>query len=800
MLRNYLKVSWRNLKRDKSYSLINILGLSIGIAACIVISLYIIDELSYDKFHEKSDRIYRMYVDGQFGNNKYRSPYVANPTKDALLDEFSQVEAATHFFKNDEVRFEYGDKVFIEDGIIYAGSDFFKVFSFPMIKGNPEKSLSKPNQVVLTESAAKKYFGDEDPVGKMIKIFSDNLYQVTGVCKDVPDNSHFHFNFLVSYSSTQTSKDPRWINSTVYTYFVLKEGVNPDQFEEQLDMLVEKYLGPEVVKLMGVNLEEFKQRGNSYGFYIQPLEDIYLHSDFNDEIEPVSSISRIWYFSIIAVFILFIACINFMNLATAKYANRAKEVGVRKVFGSKRKQLITQFLTESFLVAFIAVLLSIVLMELFLPVFNNISQKSLELNYLADWYVILALVVLTVFIGLITGTYPAFFLSSFNPLKIFKGSVNKGVKGNRMRGILVTSQFVITIILFISTYIISRQNAFMSNKKLGFDKEKVLVLERSYYLDESLESFISELEKSSEIHSAAVSNSLPGKDYGGSSLQVEGRSSEDMVFLAVNYVREGYLDVMGIELLKGRFFSRKFSDNENSIVINKKAANELGFENPIGKYLQLTDQKFNIIGVIENHHFESLHKNIRPLGMRYEATPNYDYMPIRLNTNDMNKTISYIESKWNAFTDNQPFSYFFMDDDFNKLYDAEQRTAKVFTLFSVLAILIACLGLFGLSAFMAEKRTKEIGIRKTLGANHGSILKILYKEVFMLLILATLVAWPVTYYLMGNWLENFAYRIEPGIAPFILASVIALLIAIFTTSFQALKAANTNPAYTLRDE
>jgi len=800
MIKNYLKSSWRNLRRDVSYSLINIFGLAIGIAACLMISLYIIDELSYDKFHENSERTYRLYVDGQFGNNKFLSPYIPNPAKDALLDEFSQIESVTHFFDTDQVRFEYENKVFIENRVFYTDSDFFKVFSFPLVKGEAKDALSKPNQIVLTESMARKYFGDEDPLGKMIEVNNNELFQVTGVCEDVPDHSHFHFNYLLSYSSTSISKDQRWINSSVYTYFVLKEGVDPNNFEEQLELLVEKYVGPEVVDFMGVNLEEFESSGNSYGFFLQPLEDIYLHSEFNDEIEPVSSITRVWYFSVIAFFILLIACINFMNLATAKYANRAKEVGVRKVLGSRRKQLVSQFLTESILISSLAVVFSIVLVELFLPGFNNIAQKSLGLHYFTSWYILPVLIGLAIVVGVIAGIYPAFFLSSFSPLKILKGKVNKGVKGNRLRGVLVTSQFIVTIVLFISTYIIYQQNSYMTNKKLGFDKEEVLVLERAYYLDESLESFIKELTKSPRIHSVSVSNSIPGRDYSGSTLQVEGRSSGDMVFFAINYVRERYHETMGIELIEGRFFNEDFSTNESSIVINKKGAEELGFENPIGKYLQLGDEKYNIIGVVENHHFESLHKNIRPLGLRYEGSPYYDYMPIKLNTRNLNETIEQVESTWNKFTNNQPFSYFFMDDDFEKLFNAEQRTAKVFIIFSVLAILIACLGLFGLSAFMAEKRTKEIGIRKAMGASPLNILRILYKEIILLLIISTLIAWPVTYYLMEQWLADFAYRIGMGVGPFIFAPIAALVIAIFTTSFQALKAANTNPAYTLRDE
>ena len=808
MFRNYLKISWRNLIRDKSYSAINIIGLAVGMAACLMITLYILDELSYDRFHEKSDRIYRLYIDGKFGDNNFRSVLTANPTKEALLKEFSQVESATRFIQRDRIRVECQEKRFIEDNFYFADGDFFKVFTFPMIRGNPEEALTSPNQVVLTESMAGKYFGDEDPMGKMIKIHGEDLYKVTGICKDVPDNSHFHFNFLASYCSTSTSEDPLWINSNVYTYLVLNEQVEPEAFRDQLNFLVEEYVGPQVVEWVGIDLEEFDKKGNSYGLFLQPLEEIYLHSGFRDELEPVSDISRIYYFSIIAVFILIIACINFMNLATAKYATRAKEVGIRKVVGSGKRQLVSQFLTESVIVALIAVVIAVALAELFLPVFNNLAQKSMEIQYLhlSHWYILPLLVLLGILVGLTAGAYPAFFLSSFRPVRILKKEVNRGVGRNRLRGVLVAVQFVITISLFISTTLIYKQNHYLTNKRLGFDKEHVLVLDQAYYLDDNLNSFIEELRKHTSIQSASVSGSLPGKAYGGSTLQVEGRSSEDMVFFATNYVAEGYLDAMGLELIEGRFFSPNYAGNTTSVVINEKAARQLGFENPVGKWLKLGKNQYTIIGVVKNHHFESLHKQIRPLAMMYYDQKLYfdqkfyRYMPVKLNTGNLSQTIDYIKEKWNQFTNDQPFGYFFMDSDYNSLYTAEQRTAKIFTIFSLLAIFIACLGLFGLSAFMAEKRSKEIGIRKVMGAKINNILGILYKEVFLLLIFSTLIAWPVTYYLMTRWLDNFAFRIDMGLMPFLISSVLAFTIAVVTTGGQALKAANTNPAYTLRDE
>ena len=800
MFRNYLKTSWRNLTRDKSYTLINIFGLAIGVAACLLITLYILDELSYDTFHDRSDRIYRVYTDGQFGNNRFRSVLTPNPMKEALLSDYSQVESVTQFFKQDQVNIQYEDKRFVENDVYYACKDFFKVFDFPLVRGNPEEALAEPNQIVLTESMARKYFGDTDPVGKTMMLYNDQAFQVTGVCRDVPHNSHFHFQCLASYTSTEKSNDHIWVNNGVYTYMGLGNHVDPAQLESDLNLMVERYVGPYVEEWMGIDLKAFESQGNSYGFFMQPLEEIYLHSDFHDELEPVSDVSRIWYFSIIALFILVIACINFMNLATAKYANRAKEVGIRKVVGSRRRHLIPQFLTESVLVAFFAVFISIVLVEVFLPLFNQLSLKNLDVTYLSSWYVLPGLLVLAVFVGMMAGLYPAFFLSSFSPIRILKKDVSSGVKGRRMRGILVVSQFIITIVLFISTSIIYQQNHYMTRKKLGFDKDRVVVIDQAYYVSSALEGFTEALKQSPHISAVSVSGSLPGRPYGGTSLQVEGRSSEDMVFFAASYVREGYEEALGLRLLQGRFFSSDYGTNGESVVINQRAAEELGFENPVGKCLMQGDDRYTIIGVVANHHFESLHKSIRPLAFFYYDHDYHRYIPIRINMTNPGEAIQHIKSTWNDFTNHQPFSYFFLDRDFLKLYDAEMRTARIFTIFSILAIFIACLGLLGLSAFMAEKRNKEIGIRKSVGAGTVSILKILYREVFLLLILSTLVAWPVTFYLMSRWLENFAFRIELGFTPFIISSVVALFIAVFTTSFQAMKAANINPAYTLRDE
>ncbi len=800
MLKNYIKTAWRNLIRDKAYITINIAGLSVGIAASLIIGLYILNELSYDKFHEDSEKIYRIYVDGSFGATTFYSPMSSNEAKEALLNEFPEIETATRLFKRNEQLIRVEDKKYNQKDVLFADKDFFEVFTFPLLSGDPEEALLGPGKVVLTESTAKKYFGDEDPVGKIIRMRGEDSYRITGICEDVPETSHFHFNVLFSYASSRQSRDHRWVNMNIYTYFKMKETGMKNELEAKLPLLMDKYLGPEVTELMGINLNQFEAQGNRFDFKLQALEDIYLYSDFNDEIEPVGDMSRVWYFSVIALFILLIACINFMNLATAKYANRAKEVGVRKVVGSKRKQLVAQFLCESLMLSGISMLVGIALLELFLPLFNQLAGKELSLNYLGVWFIIPGLIAFAFLVGVLAGTYPAFYLSSFNPQKTLKGELTSGPGSSRLRGILVTLQFIITITLFVSTAIIFQQNRFMMDKKLGFDKEKVMVLDKAWLLGERKSAFMDELKKIPGVKSAAISHKVPGQEYNGSTMQIGDRSAEDVLFFAVNYAGEDYFETLGMEIVDGRGFSKEFATDENAIIINETAAQNANLEEPVGSYLIFGNERFDIIGVVKDFHFETLHKPIRSLVIRHHRNRNYRFIDLRVEMDNVQSTITSIDNTWSEFKAEEPLDYFFLDKDFNSLYQEEQRTAKVFITFSILAIFIACLGLFGLSAFMAEKRKKEIGIRKAMGARVREILQILYKEVFLLLIIATLVSWPLSYYLMKLWLQQFAFRIEMSVLPFIAASIIALIIAILTTSFQATKAANTNPALTLRDE
>ena len=805
MFRNYLHTAWRNIMREKGFSLINIAGLSIGIASCILIMLFVQDELSYDRFHKNSENIYRVYIEGKFGNNAIKSPFTSNLMAPTMQEELADALLATRFFDVSRRIVKYEDKSFVEKRFFYGDENFFKLFSFPLISGSPDEILKKPNTIVITESTAKKYFGDDNPLGKMLLIEGKQPFEVTGVCQDVPGNSHFHFDLIASISSTEVSKNTYWVQNSMYTYFQLKENTDLTAFLSNLNQFVEKYVGPEVVKLMGIDLEEFLNSGNSYGYRIQPIEDIHLKSNLQDEIEPNGSLATVYYFIVIAIFILVIACINFMNLATAKYSNRAKEVGIRKVIGSARIQLITQFFIESIMLSGIALLLAIALVEISLPFFNHITLKALNIYYFSSWWIVPAFLGFAILVGVLAGSYPSFILSAFKPIKVLKGNLNLGLNNTRLRSVLVIFQFVITIVLFVSTIVIYSQINYLNHKNLGFTKEHVLVVNRAYDLGNDYQAFKNELLNNPEIQNVSTSSSVPGRPFDGSTMQLEGAPREDLVPLSIYYTDYDFQKTLKIELAQGRYFSEDFPSDSMGVVINEIAAKRLGTDNPVGKRLLAPgmngEQSYlTIVGVLNDFNYESLHTDIRPISILLRKDNAITFMLIRMQSEDVGNTIRFVENKYKQFLPGNDFEYFFLDDDFEKLYQAEKRTALVFTIFSFLAIFVAGLGLLGLAAFSVEKRTKEIGIRKALGAGFMSILNLLYKEILILLIISSVIAWPISYYLMNEWLQNFSYKIDLTFAPFIIASILASLIATFTVGSQIIKSANTNPAHAIRYE
>ena len=800
MLKNYLKIAFRNLLKYKAYSFINIFGLAVGITACIMILLFVNDELSYDKYNVKADRTYRLNTRAVIQGREIKmavSPAPAGPT---FVQDFPEVVHYARLLPSSNMLIRYKNNVFNETRFFWSDSTLFDVFTIPFIEGNPKSALNQPHTVVLTESLAKKYFGNEDPINKIMNFEDGTPYTVSAVVKDCPPNSHFHYDIFASMASIKAGQSNFWLNNNLYTYIVLKKGASVSKLQAKLPALVKKYAGPQIYKGLGIAFDKWEKRGNAFEFFLQPLTSIHLNSHLSDELEANSDIKYIYIFSIIAFFILLIACINFMNLSTARSITRSKEVGVRKVLGSKKSQLIKQFLIESFLLTFVAVLIAVILVEFFLPLFDNIADKNLHTNYFHSLFAIPALFITLIIVGLISGSYPAFFLSSFQPSKILKGQA-AGTKGSWLRSGLVIFQFSISIILLIGTMIIYNQMKYIQEANLGFNKENVLVIQRAWALGTHTGTFKNELLKNPHILNASNTNDLPGRQYSTTVFKLENAPVSQQYLMELITTDENYARTMDIEIAKGRYFSKENPADSNAVVINESAAKTLSLTDPIGKRIIFAGQNLTctIIGVVKDFHLASLHEKIGPLVI-YPRRGLTAYLPIRISSNNMSQTISLIKDEWKKFVPDKPFEYFFLDEDLNRLYNSEQKTGEILTSFSLLAIFIACMGLFGLAAFTTERRTKEIGIRKVLGASVLGVIFILSKDFTKWVLLSNIIAWPVAYYFMNKWLQDFAYRIEINWLLFIIAGLLTLVIALLTISIQSIRAAMANPVKSLRYE
>src|SRR5690554_37180 len=804
MFKSSFKIALRNLMRFKAYSLINISGLAIGIASCIIILLFVTDELGYDSFYKNAGNIYRVHTRGKLLGNELNMAVSPAPLGETMVADFPEVIKAARLRPTPNMLIRYKDNVFNETRFFWADSTIFEVFSIPFLKGNPETALDEPHTIVLTETLAKKYFGDEDPIDKIMTMEDGTPYTVRGVIKDSPPNTHFHYDMFASLSSWGGyERNKFWIANNFYTYILLYEGASGSEFQKKLPEFALKYAGPQLREMLGISFEEAKGKGYVYEFIMQPLKDIHLYSHLDYEIEPNSDIKYVYIFSIIAVFILIIACINFMNLTTARSSTRSKEVGIRKVLGSSRVKLIKQFLTESTLLTFFAVLIAIVLVEVSLPSFSTLAGKDLQTNYLDNWMIVPALILTVIVIGFAAGIYPAFFLSSFQPVKVLKGKPNEG-RNNWLRSGLVVFQFAITIILFVCTLVVANQMMFIQEKKLGFNKEQVLVIQRAWALEEQAKTFKEVLMQNPNIIHASNTDNLPGKMFGQTVFKPEDAPLSQQYPLAIMSTDCEFTKTLGLEILEGRYFLNENISDSSAVVLNESAVSFLGIENPVGKRIsmQLDAERttfYTIVGVLKDFHYESLHQQIRPLAV-FLNNGQTAYLPVRLHPQNLSSTISFIEEQWKKFVPDKPFEYFFLDDDFNKLYQSERKTGQIFTSFSILAIFIACLGLFGLTAFTVERRIKEIGIRKVLGASISTIVFLISKEFLKWVLLANLIAWPVAYYFMNEWLQNFAYREDISFWVFIISGILALLIALLTVSSQTFKAATANPVKSLRYE
>jgi len=809
MIKNYLKMAVRNLQKHKFYSFINVIGLSIGISCCMLITLFIIDELNYDRYHEKSDRIFRVTMESRFGGNDFNMAVTPAPMAAALMADYPEVASVSRFRSSGTwlIKKKEGDQNIKENKVIFADSTVFNIFSIPFIEGNPKTALTKLNSLVLCESLAKKYFGDSSPINKTLILDNNETYTVTGVYRDMPENGHFHYNVILTMLNRKSSNDQQWTSNNFHTYVLLNEGADAEAFSAKLPDMIEKYVGPQVMQFMHKSLEELAASGTYMKYHLQALTDIHLHSQIGVELEPNSDIKYIYIFMVIALFLLAIACINFMNLSTARSANRAKEVGVRKVLGSFRSHLIKQFLTESILLTLISFVFAFLLVYLTLPLFNILSEKSLVLPIASFnfWMICIGAIL---FIGILAGMYPAFFLSAFKPVSVLKGKLAIGSKSGVIRSLLVVFQFSISIILVIGTFTIFKQLNYIQSKKLGFDKEQIIMVEDAYALGDQMQTFKEKTAQLAAITSATISGYIPvsGGWRSDNGFWPEGTPTDvNQVSMQKWRVDYDYVNTMGMEVVDGRGFSQDFPSDSSGMIINEHAAKLFGFENPIGQRINSfaggnTEeyQTYTIVGVVKDFHFQSLKENIDALCLVMGRSAGYSIF--KTNATDIRATVGQIEEQWKAIAPDQPFNYSFLDQEFDDMYEAEQKIGSIFSTFAMLAIFIACMGLFALAAFTAEQRTKEIGVRKVLGASVNSIVLLLSKEFIKLISIAFVVAAPLSWWGITTWLESYTYRTTIGIEIYLIAGLMAFLVAWLTMSYQSIKAAMSNPVNSLRSE
>ncbi|MBN3583174.1 ABC transporter permease [Algoriphagus aestuarii] len=806
MFKNYLKIALRNLQKNKVYSIINVLGLTLGFLCCMLIMLHVKDELSYDKFIPNHEQIHRVALERIYPDHVNFYSIIPHSFAEAMQEEIKGVEEATRIFyfgTGNIISFE--DTPYEEDFVAAVDSNFFNVFDFVLLQGNKETALAEPNTVVISETASQKIFKGQSAIGKTIKQ-GQAEYEITGVVKDIPQNSHMKLDYLVSSSSFPFIDQENYTSFAAHTYLKIDPNVAPKDVENEIPALVTKYASGQIERNLGVSYADYTAAGNGYHYFLQPIADIHLHSNLEAEIKANGNYLYVYIFISIAAFILVLACINFINLATARSADRAKEVGVRKAMGSDRKQIITQFLLEAVLLTFISLLIGIVLVSFAVPFFNNLAQKSLVFDFNAMISAIPLLLLFGVVVGLLAGYYPAFHISKFNTISILKGKLNTS-KGNWLRNGLVVFQFGIAIVLISGTLIINDQINFIQSTSLGFNKENVLVLQR-FGNQDNHNALKQEIENLPGVISAGKTSTMPGqgtfgvqftKPGGGDVLTTKGFAAEADFFSTIK-----------IEALEGRVFDENFNDSL-SLILNRSAVKVFfGDENPLGQHLMTTNNingenvtsELTVVGVVEDFNFESLHTVVTPLAIFNTKNPAgfTNTLAIRYESNRQNEVLGAIEEKWANLSDGLPLSYYFLDNSLAELYKNERTSSKILGVFSILAILIACIGLFGLAAYTAFLRTKEIGVRKVLGASVGNIVLLLSLNFAKLVAIAFLFAVPIAWFAMDGWLDSFAFKIDLGIYVFLVAGILTLVIALLTVSYQAISAAIVNPVKSLKSE
>jgi len=815
MWRNFLRVTLRSIGKNKAFNAINIAGLAIGLASAIFIILYIISESSYDRFNERSADIYRLYMDGKMAGSEIVAAANAPIMGPTLAAEIPEIEEFCRFdFARNRLMWTRAEDKYLEGRVMYADSTFFEVFTFELLEGDPLTCLAEPNTILISVSKLDQYFPEGDPIGKSIAMDNDSiLYRVTGVVEDAPHNSQFFYDFICSYSTDERSRSLSWFSSWMQTYLLVRPGTEQKALEDKINVTMVEAIRPQLQQFMGVTPEEFFEAGNRYGLFVQPLLDIHLDKRIdipNDAgFRPIGNRSYLMIFGVIAFFVLVIASINFMNLSTARSLSRAKEVSLRKVVGSNRKQLIQQFLFESVFLSLAALVIALIMVFYLVKPFNNLTGMNLVYRDVYSWYMIPSFILLTILVGLLSGSYPSFVLASFKPIYALKGNASVKNGTTVLRNVLVIIQFSISMIIIAGTLVIYWQFRYMSNKDLGFDKEQLLVIDRTDPLKEQVPVFMDELKAHTSILSTTNSATYLGTLNNTSTYGIKGRSIDQSPMFAVYSSDEYFMETYKFELAtpESRFFSKEYGSDTSACLVNETAVRKYNLEDPLNQVLIAPDldgfhRELRIIGVVKDHHFSSVKQEITAQVISLKSSRSGGYITLRMASGkeSIEEALLHLNMKWKEFANDEPLEYFFLDEELNSYYAEEKRTGSITMIFSILAILIASLGLFGLTLYNSQKRIREIGIRKVMGATESNIVTSISRSTFFAVGISILIAMPVAYFMMQDWLRDFPYNM--GFQPllFISAALLAVLIASVTVTITSLKAARTNPAICLHNE
>jgi len=807
LLRNYIIIAWRHIRRHQAHSLINIVGLGIGLACSILIFMYVRSELCYDRFHQDAERIYRVGLNFHLGANQWDVAMGPVPLAFALLKDIPGIESTTRIFnkgyRDQNVYVQHGDRKFKEEKFFWADSTIFDVFSIPLLLGNPVSALDKPFSVVITPAMVNKYFGQGNPIGKTIVLEDQTQYTVTAVAKGMPPNSHLKFDFIASFSSLAKSRDPEWYDIAVYTYLKLVPDIDVKQINTRLPEFTRFYLDPIVQQTMGMSYQEFREAGNNFGFFLQPLLDIHLRSQLENEMSPVGNEQTVWVFVGIALLILIVAVINFVNLATAQSMRRAAEVGIRKVVGSTRSRLMFQFLAEAAVISLFSILLALVLVELALPQFNRLIGENLSATYYHNWAFIPVILLGSALLGTLAGSYPGFILASYKPINVLKPGYRANLRGKNFRDFLVIIQFAVSVLLILCALTINAQISYMQNKDLGFKTDDVIVVRDVIKLGNQQTTFKEQLLAQTDIVSASYSDCLPLMMLETKLFRRELDTPQNTHTLITILADMDFPRTYHLQLIQGDFFAPAHLMQQHALLVNEAAVTALGIKNPLNERLvlmSLQEQPIDIAGVMTDFHLESLHNIIGPMVTLLNPQIQGVYLSVRIQPGKEKVVLAQMEKLWAEFFPVQPLEYSFFQDGFQELYGQEFQTRKVIVAFTGLALFIACLGLLGITTYNTTRRTREISMRKVLGASDIRILILLNVDTLRLVTLGNLVAWPIAFWIMNHWLDNFAYRITPTASPFLLSGLASLLFALVAVSFHTFSAAHTDPVQSLKYE